>query len=93
MATAVQKAILLAFLGCVIASTVAHEHHEELTEEEMNAPADTILWIHMLLQATVWGVLFPIGMVLGITRSRWHVPLQVCCVALQGVFIELKDTP
>jgi len=30
----------------------------------------------MFLQAAVWGILFPIGMVLGISRSRWHVPLQ-----------------
>ncbi|KAA1470261.1 hypothetical protein DENSPDRAFT_774306 [Dentipellis sp. KUC8613] len=42
----------------------------------MNAPVDAVLWIHMFLQAAVWGILFPIGMVLGITRSRWHVPLQ-----------------
>jgi len=53
-----------------------HEHHDELTEAEANLPTDTILWIHMFLQAAVWGILFPIGMVLGITRSRWHVPLQ-----------------
>ncbi|KAJ7065273.1 hypothetical protein C8F01DRAFT_737457 [Mycena amicta] len=54
----------------------AHEHHDELTEEEANKPTDAILWIHITLQALVWGILFPIGMVLGITRSRWHVPLQ-----------------
>ncbi|KAJ7813154.1 hypothetical protein B0H14DRAFT_2854861 [Mycena olivaceomarginata] len=53
-----------------------HEHHDELTEAEANLPTDTILWIHIFLQAAVWGVLFPIGMVLGISRSRWHVPLQ-----------------
>ncbi|KAJ7725246.1 hypothetical protein B0H14DRAFT_3002964 [Mycena olivaceomarginata] len=52
-------------------------HHDELTEAEANLPTDTILWIHIFLQAAVWGVLFPIGMVLGISRSRWHVPLQV----------------
>jgi hypothetical protein len=56
---------------------VAHDHHDKLTEEEANAPVDAILWIHIALQATVWGILFPIGMVLGISRSRWHVPLQV----------------
>jgi len=42
----------------------------------MNAPVDAILWIHIFLQAIVWGVLFPVGMVLGMSRSRWHVPLQ-----------------
>ncbi|KAJ7460808.1 hypothetical protein FB451DRAFT_1270391 [Mycena latifolia] len=54
----------------------AHDHHNELTEAEANQPTDSILWIHIFLQAAVWGVLFPVGMVLGITRSRWHVPLQ-----------------
>lgn len=44
-----------------------HEHHDELTEAEANLPTDTILWIHIFLQAAVWGVLFPIGMVLGIS--------------------------
>ncbi|EGN97014.1 hypothetical protein SERLA73DRAFT_22646, partial [Serpula lacrymans var. lacrymans S7.3] len=60
----------------------AHEHHDELSEEEATAPVDTILWIHMGLQALVWGILFPVGMVLGITRSRWHVPLQSAGFAL-----------
>ncbi|KZT25378.1 hypothetical protein NEOLEDRAFT_1133753 [Neolentinus lepideus HHB14362 ss-1] len=54
----------------------AHEHHDDLTEVQMNAPVDSVLWIHMALQAFVWGILFPMGMVLGMTKSRWHVPLQ-----------------
>ncbi|KAJ7132291.1 hypothetical protein C8R44DRAFT_829509 [Mycena epipterygia] len=60
----------------------AHEHEDELTEAQQNQPTDTILWIHIFLQAAVWGVLFPIGMVLGITRSRWHVPLQSAGIVL-----------
>jgi hypothetical protein len=56
-------------------SASAHEHH--LDEQRPDAPVDAILWIHIGLQALVWGVLFPVGMGLGITRSRWHVPLQV----------------
>lgn len=69
--------ILLAFTSSVL----AHGHHE-LTEEQANAPVDSILWIHIFLQAAVWGVLFPIGMVLGMAKSRWHVPLQVSgCIA------------
>jgi hypothetical protein len=61
----------------LIQLTLAHSHHDVLTEEELKLPVDNILWIHIFLQATVWGVIFPIGMVLGLTRSRWHVPLQV----------------
>jgi len=67
--------LLLFFL--ILHTARAHEHHDELTEEEANAPVDSILWIHIFLQATVWGILFPVGMVFGLSRSRWHVPLQV----------------
>jgi hypothetical protein len=62
----------------LIQLTISHSHKDVLTEEEINTPVDAILWIHIFLQAAVWGVIFPIGMVLGLTRSRWHVPLQVC---------------
>lgn len=64
-------------LLALAAPIAAHEHHDQLSEQQANAPVDAILWIHILLQILVWGFLFPIGMVLGITRSRWHVPLQV----------------
>jgi hypothetical protein len=69
--------LVAAVLSLATVLVVAHKHKDELTEEEANAPVDAILWIHMFLQAAVWGILFPIGMVLGITRSRWHIPLQV----------------
>ena len=68
---------LLSMLFLSLNAARAHKHGGVLTEEEANAPIDSILWIHIFLQASVWGVLFPIGMVLGLTRSRWHVPLQV----------------
>jgi hypothetical protein len=55
----------------------AHEHDDVLSEEAASASIDSILWIHIFLQAAVWGILFPTGMVLGLSRSRWHVPLQV----------------
>lgn len=65
---------LLFLLGSPVA---AHKHHSAL-KEAANAPVDSILWIHIVLQTIVWGILFPVGMVLGLTKSRWHVPLQVC---------------
>ena len=67
-----------ALLLALALPSLAHEHHEALTEEETSAPVDSILWIHIFLQIAVWGILFPTGMVLGMARSRWHVPLQVC---------------
>ena len=64
-------------LSLLVQLALAHSHHDDLTEEELNLPVDAILWIHIFLQTTVWGIIFPIGMVLGLSRSRWHVPLQV----------------
>ena len=74
-----QRRYILSLLSLCLAvtSALAHEHHDDLSEEELNAPVDAILWIHIFLQATVWGILFPVGMVLGLSRSRWHVPIQV----------------
>jgi hypothetical protein len=73
------KQLLLpaSLLFSLVLPAAAHEHHNELSEEQINAPVDTILWIHIFVQAAVWGVLFPTGMVLGMSKSRWHVPLQV----------------
>ncbi|KAH8164412.1 hypothetical protein CIB48_g3841 [Xylaria polymorpha] len=45
-------------------------------------PIDTTLWIHIFIQMAAWGVIFPLGMVLGMVKSRWHVPLQVAGTAL-----------
>ncbi|KAI0157218.1 hypothetical protein GGR57DRAFT_59813 [Xylariaceae sp. FL1272] len=52
-------------------------------------PIDTILWIHIFLQMLAWGIIFPLGMVLGIVKNRWHVPLQVLgtAIAILGYFL------
>ncbi|KAJ4489069.1 hypothetical protein C8R41DRAFT_954626 [Lentinula lateritia] len=60
----------------------AHSHANELNEENASKAVDSILWIHIFLQALIWGVLFPAGMVFGIAKSRWHVPLQSTGIAL-----------
>lgn len=44
----------------------AHPHHGDGGNSE--APIDAILWIHIIVQLAVWGGLFGVGMVLGITR-------------------------
>ena len=64
---------LLLPLLLVLTPVHGHEHHTELTElteEEVTVPIDSILWMW-------WGIPFPIGMVFGLSRSRWHIPLQV----------------
>jgi hypothetical protein len=81
---AVGRLILL----CVLSTPgLAHDHNDHVDVEAALAPVDRLLWIHMALQVAVWGVLFPVGMVLGITRSRWHVPLQV-----RAIYIDLDAT-
>lgn len=62
-----------------------HDHHEDQIPEGATVsvdPLDTTLWLHIFLQTFVFGILFPTGMVLGIIKSRWHVPLQVLATAL-----------
>ncbi|EEP79541.1 conserved hypothetical protein [Uncinocarpus reesii 1704] len=56
-----------------------HEHHDDLPEGQFVSvePLDSILWIHILLMTVAFGFIFPTGMVLGIVRSRWHVPVQI----------------
>ncbi|KAK1779889.1 hypothetical protein QBC45DRAFT_123029 [Copromyces sp. CBS 386.78] len=65
-----------------------HDHHEDQIPEGATIsvdPLDTTLWLHIFLQTFVFGILFPTGMVLGIIKSRWHVPLQVLGTALAVV--------
>lgn len=68
--------------------TLAHEHHtDEIPEGQAVSaqPIDTTLWIHIAIQIASFGIIFPTGMVLGIIRSQWHVPLQVLGVVLSVV--------
>ncbi|CAM1502776.1 Fc.00g075520.m01.CDS01 [Cosmosporella sp. VM-42] len=69
-----------------------HEHgvsHIEEGETVSQEPLDIILWIHIFIQMFAYGVIFPIGMVLGITKNRWHVPTQVVgtVLAIVGFFL------
>ncbi|KAK0282612.1 hypothetical protein LTS00_012125 [Friedmanniomyces endolithicus] len=69
----------------------AHGDHSHLSDNlAISAdPLDAILWTHILLQCLAWGVLFPTGMVLGLVRNRWHVPVQTLasCIAIVGYFL------
>ncbi|KAJ6010454.1 Protein YTP1 [Penicillium sp. IBT 35674x] len=72
-----QRSLWALFL--VIGLVTAHGGHENVPEGETISqdPIDSILWIHMILMGFTFGLVFPFGMVLGIVRSRWHVPVQV----------------
>ncbi|QUC20955.1 uncharacterized protein UV8b_05196 [Ustilaginoidea virens] len=70
-----------------------HEHHGETDIPQGQTvslePLDTTLWAHIFINMFAYGVIFPIGMVLGMTKSRWHVPTQVVgsALALVGFFL------
>ncbi|CAG8575028.1 333_t:CDS:2 [Dentiscutata erythropus] len=46
-------------------------------DEAFQAPIDRILWAHIAFMFLAFGIIFPTGMVLGLSRSRWHVPVQI----------------
>ncbi|KAJ5872250.1 uncharacterized protein N7529_004603 [Penicillium soppii] len=64
--------------ACLFATALAHGGHEAVPQGESISqdPIDGTLWTHMILMGLAFGIIFPTGMVLGIVRSRWHVPLQ-----------------
>ncbi|KAK4048275.1 hypothetical protein OIO90_005894 [Microbotryomycetes sp. JL221] len=67
--------------------TSAHAHHDQDTGPyEQNflndKPIDATLKWHIAIQALCWGLVFPAGMILGITKSPLHVPLQLLGIVL-----------
>ncbi|CAA9958050.1 Ytp1 multi-domain protein [Pyrenophora teres f. maculata] len=88
-----RRAALVALLS--ITTTTAHEHHMDNIKQGnvvSEDPLDSILWIHILIQTLAWGLIFPTGMVLGIIRSKWHVPVQTTgsLLAIVGYFLGHK---
>lgn len=68
-----------------------HEHAAHLPEGEHTTqdPIDGILWAHILIMGFTFGIVYPVGMILGLTRNRWHVPCQSlgAILTLTGFFI------
>ncbi|KAM3439613.1 hypothetical protein MY4824_002605 [Beauveria thailandica] len=84
----------LVIVAALCSVAQAHDHHgvqknipegETVTKE----PLDSITWLHIFIQMFAYGVIFPIGMVFGMTKSRWHVPTQAVgsSLALLGFFL------
>jgi hypothetical protein len=93
MAITIRRA---AFAALLYTTTVtAHEHQMDAIPEGdaiSPDPIDSILWTHILIQSVAWGIIFPTGMVLGIIRSKWHVPVQSLgtVLAIIGYFLGHK---
>ncbi|OCF55863.1 membrane protein [Kwoniella mangroviensis CBS 10435] len=68
----------LLYASCaVLYASYAHAHaHHNVTEIDESVPIDGIIYLHGGLQTFLWGISFPIGMVLGLSKSKYHVPLQ-----------------
>ncbi|KAI5790088.1 putative integral membrane protein [Geopyxis carbonaria] len=76
-------------LFILVQTASAHEHDGDgISEGEFVSPEplDLILWWHICTMVLAFGILFPVGTVLGMVRSKWHVPLQIAAsvVALMG---------
>ncbi|RPA87147.1 hypothetical protein BJ508DRAFT_410695 [Ascobolus immersus RN42] len=87
-----KQAFLLLALHMFARLAVAHDHHDENIPKGSaisDEPIDAILWIHIFMMIITFGIIFPTGMVLGMTRSRWHVPVQIVgtCLAIVGWFL------
>jgi len=74
--------VLLALSLVRVVLSHTHNETEADTPENIQTPVDSMLWLHIIVQILTWGFLFPLGMVLGLSRSRWHVPMQVTGFAL-----------
>ncbi|WVW82859.1 hypothetical protein I302_104871 [Kwoniella bestiolae CBS 10118] len=68
----------LLYASCaVLAAAHAHAHeHHNVTQIDEGVPIDGLIYLHGGLQTFLWGISFPIGMVLGLSKSKYHVPLQ-----------------
>ncbi|KAK4543092.1 hypothetical protein LTR36_005869 [Oleoguttula mirabilis] len=84
-------AALLLAAAAALPLAAAHGDHSHIDEGNAisGEPMDSTLWAHILLQSFAWGILFPTGMVLGLVKSRWHVPTQVAgsVLAIVGYFL------
>lgn len=81
-----RPALALCILG-LITTALAHGGHENVPEGEAISqdPIGSTRWMHILIQSLAWGIIFPMGMVLGLVKSRFHVPVQVLGTALAVV--------
>ncbi|KAJ2355003.1 hypothetical protein GGF43_002941 [Coemansia sp. RSA 2618] len=61
-------------LGARLAS--AHDHHAANLNLDAGEPIGGVLKMHIILMTVSFGILFPVGLVLGLKKHRWHVPVQ-----------------
>ncbi|KAJ2748574.1 hypothetical protein GGI19_006056, partial [Coemansia pectinata] len=73
MSSALLRAVILLLCALVVHG---HNHHAANMNFDMGEPIDGVLKAHIILMSIAFGALFPIGMVLGLRKNKWHVPVQ-----------------
>ncbi|KAJ2520843.1 hypothetical protein GGI11_002181 [Coemansia sp. RSA 2049] len=64
-------------LGCVAAPALGHDHHGGANMNfDAGEPIGGVLKAHIFLMSIAFGAVFPVGLVLGLKKNRWHVPVQ-----------------
>jgi len=74
---ALSKLIFSFIVLSLLSRKVCAHPHEILSVGATNDPIDGTLWTHILFMFLAFGIIFPTGMVLGLSKSRWHVPVQL----------------
>jgi hypothetical protein len=86
--------VLLLLSATLTSAHGGHGHDAAMIESPANQaePIDTLLRLHIIAETLIWGIVFPIGMVLGLSRSRFHVPMQVTAtvVSIGGMQLARK---
>ncbi|ORY87128.1 hypothetical protein BCR37DRAFT_340424, partial [Protomyces lactucae-debilis] len=80
----------------LISAVAAHEHHTHQISPDAvisDKPIDAKLWMHIILMLLSFGIFFPLGVALGVAKSRWHVPVQILSTGLAAFGIVLAHTP
>lgn len=74
---------IFSFIVLTLLSKKAYARpHEVLNVGATNDPIDGTLWAHITFMSLAFGIIIPLGMVLGLSKSRWHIPVQLVGVAL-----------
>lgn len=90
---AAKQSFLTLSLCIVLAS--AHEHVTSNVQQGAvisDAPIDRKLWLHIAVMLIAFGILFPMGVIFGLSKSRWHVPTQVLATGLAIFGVLLAHT-
>ncbi|RKP39100.1 hypothetical protein BJ085DRAFT_42235 [Dimargaris cristalligena] len=75
--------LALGLLAVVLLGLPVVQAHSGHTSIEISHDIDGRLWAHIIFMSLAYGILFPIGTILGLVHHKLHVPIQ----ALGGVFV------